>query len=348
MTSIDTTLVKNVPLRSRAGRTRFALLLTLSSVVGAGTEAFAEMDGVVAGSAAAVKLTPTDSSTRYSLPWQLRPVTIGNGVGIESAAAAFNDPNGNLDAAVATVLSASYRISEEWTPMIRLAFVGNDAPGAAVDGSSFANPVVGVTYSRKLGSYRLALFGATTIPVGTGGGDNPNLRAARTNTASMTARPADSAMFQVNYLTEIAGVDFAYVNHGLTAQAEATLQQSVRVRGSHSADATDLFRTNAAVGLHVGTFIGSHVSVGSDLRYQRWLSHPTGVDRATGMHTPYSEAEMDTATAAIGVRLHFRLGQRAWIRPGISYARGLDARGLDAPLITAQTNAAQVDIPVTF
>jgi len=56
-------------------------------------------------------------------------------------------------------------------------------------------------------------------------------------------------MFQVNYLTEIAGVDFAYVNHGFTAQAEATLQQSVRLRGSHSADATDLFRTNAAVGL---------------------------------------------------------------------------------------------------
>jgi hypothetical protein len=126
------------------------------------------------------------------------------------------------------------------------------------------------------------------------------------------------------------------------------LQQSVRVRGDNSAGATDPFRTNSAVGLHLGYFIGSHFSFGGDLRYQRWLSHPTTVSPATGARVPVSDASMDTVTAAAGPRLHFRLGKQAWIRPGISFVRGFDARGFDAPLLTAQTTAVQIDIPVMF
>jgi hypothetical protein len=64
--------------------------------------------------------------------------------------------------------------------MLRLGFVGNDAPGAALDGTAFANPLVGATYARRMGDYRLALFGATTIPIGTGGGNSPNVGAAKT------------------------------------------------------------------------------------------------------------------------------------------------------------------------
>jgi hypothetical protein len=45
---------------------------------------------------------------------------------------------------------------------------------------------------------------------------------------------------------------------------------------------------------------------------------------------------------------HFRLGKNSWVRPGISFVRGLDARGFGAPLITSQTTALQLDIPVTF
>jgi hypothetical protein len=46
--------------------------------------------------------------------------------------------------------------------------------------------------------------------------------------------------------------------------------------------------------------------------------------------------------------LHFRLGKQAWIRPGISSIRGLDTLGFDAPLLTAQTTAVQIDVPVMF
>ncbi|HXI60275.1 MAG TPA: hypothetical protein VNO55_29625, partial [Polyangia bacterium] len=285
---------------------------------------------------------------RYSLPWQLRPVTIGNLVRVDSVGAVFNEANGNLDEAVATVVTASYKINGSWAPTVRLGFVGNDAPGEATDGSSFANPLVGATYARSLGIYRLALFGATTLPVGTGGGDTPNIRAAKTNAASSTTRPADDAMFAVNYTTAIAGADLAYVNHGLTAQAEATLLQFVRVRGEHGIGATDPFRTKAALGLHLGYFIGSHFSLSSDLHYRRWLSHPTTLSAATGARIALSDADMASTTVSVGPRFHFRVGKQGWIRPGISFVRGFDARGFDAPLLTAQPTGVQVDVPVTF
>jgi hypothetical protein len=336
--------------RARTAHARVALLLTLSSTMGAAGTAYAGTPSAptVVGTTTAPALTPPETEPPYSLPWQLRPIAIGNALRVDSVAAVFNDAQGNLDEAVATVLSASYQITREWAPMVRLGFVGNDAPGAAVDGSSFANPVVGATYARRMGRYSLALFGATTIPIGMGGGDAPNPGAAKTNAASSTARPADNAMFAVNDLTEIVGADFAYVNYGFTAQAEATLLQFIRVRGGDSAGATDAFRTRSAVGLHVGYFIGSHCSLGADLSYQRWLSHPTAVNASTGARVPLSDADMDTLTAAAGPRVHFRLGKHAWIRPGLSFVRGFDARGFDAPLLTAQATAVQLDIPVTF
>jgi len=332
----------------------FVKALTLLSMIGAagaahaGTDSIRNPDGLVSTSTPPASLATPPSLSRYSLPWQLRPVATGNAVRIESAAAVFNDTNGNLDEAVTTVLTASYQITRQWAPTARLGFVGNDAPGAALDGRSFVNPLVGATYARRMGSYNLALFGATTIPVGTGGGNAPNVGAAKTNAASVTARPADEAMFAVNYLTAIVGVDLAYVNHGFTAQGEATLQQSVRVRGDNSPGATDSFRTNSAVGLHLGYFIGSYFSLGGDVLYQRRLSHPTTLSPATGARVPVSDANMDTVTAAAGPRLHFRLGKQAWIHPGISLVRGFDARGFGAPLLTAQTTAVQIDIPVMF
>lgn len=315
--------------------TLFALILVLSSP----TLAVAAEDstaGVLSAPAATASLAAPAAPLRYDLPWQLRPVTIGTAVRLESEAAGFNDaPNGNLDAAYTTMLTASVQLTREWAPMLRLGFVGNDAPGAALDGSSFVNPVVGATYARQLGTTRLALFGATAIPVGTGGGDAPNLGAAKTNAQSMVARPADQAMFAVNYLTVIGGGDVAYVNHGFTAQGEVALQQSVRVRRSSSAGAADAFRTNSSVGLHLGYYLGSHFSLGADLLYQRWLSNPTGLNS-------------DTLTVAGGPRLHFKVGKQGGIHPGLSFVRGFDGRGFDAPLVTAQPTGLQIDVPVMF
>ncbi len=291
---------------------------------------------------------PEPREAPASLPWQLRAVTTGNMISAESAVAVFRDPQGNIDLAELTALSARYQLTERWAPTIRLAFTGNDAPGAALDGMSFGNPIVGATYTRTMDRRRLALFAAAALPVGTGGGDAPDPRAARTNAASITARPADEPSFAVNYATAILGADLAYVKHGSTAQAEATLLQSVRARGAETADGTDAFRTRATMGAHLGMFLGRRVSLGADLEYRRWLSHPTTLDAMSGARVALSHDALSTLTASIGARLHLRIGN-ASLHPGLSYTRGFDGLTLHGPMrITKQTNAIALALPVRF
>jgi hypothetical protein len=267
---------------------------------------------------------------------------------VETAAAVFHDVYQNVDIASTTALAASYQLDEHWAPMLRLGFVGNNAPGAARDGTTFGNPLLGVTYTRTIERRRLALFGATTLPLGTGGGNDADPSVAKTNAAAMTVRPADDVMFHVNYATAMAGGDVSYVTHGFTAQAEATLQQSIRIRGSESADGTDTARTRAVLGAHVGTYLGSHVSLGGDVLYQRCLTHPTKLGAMTGARMPVADADMDALTLSVGVRAHFRIGA-ASVHPGLSFTRGLDATGPSAgTMITNHATAFALDVPVLF
>lgn len=262
---------------------------------------------------------------QLSLPTQLRPLITDNFVRADSTIAVFDDANANVDISETTALSASYRLTDRWAPSIRLAFGGNNAPGAVLDGSSFANPMIGATYMRSSGERRLAFLAATTLPIGTGGGDSPDLRAAKTNEASITARPADDVMFEVDYLTEIVGLDVAYTTRHLTVQAEAQLQQSIRVRGDG-----DSARTRAVLGAHLGTFLGSHVSLGADVLYQRSLSD-----------------DLSRLMVSGGVRTHFRAGATS-VHPGLSYTRGLGATQHGDMMLTNRTNAVALDLAVLF
>lgn len=280
--------------------------------------------------------------------WQLHAMTTGNLVQVDSVAAVFRDRQGNVDIAHPTTLGVRYQLTDPWAPMIRLAFAGNNAPGAALDGSSFGNPLVGATYTRGIRTRRLALFAAVALPVGSGGGNQPDARAARTNAAVVTARPADEPAFEVNYATAILGADVAYVNRGFTAQAEVTLLQSVRVRGDETAAGADAFRTRATLGAHVGGFLGRHLSVGADLEYRRWLSHPTMLDATTDPRFPSAGEDPSTLTASLGVRVHVHVGN-ASVSPGLSYTRGFDGLAPHGPMtITKQTSAVAISIPVAF
>jgi hypothetical protein len=287
------------------------------------------------------RVASAEPAETVSFPWQLHPVTSANLISLDSSAAVFRDYQGNIDIASASTLSLSYRLTERWAPMLRLGFVGNNAPGAALDGSSLGNPVVGATYTRPLKHLRLAVFGALALPVGSGGGDAPDLQAATTNTASITARPADEAMFEVNYATVILGADLAYVKKGFTAQAEATLLQGVRVRGADTAAGAEAARTRATLGAHLGMFLGRYVSLGADLDYRRWLTSAPMLDEMTGF-------DRATLTAAVGVRVHVRIASTS-LHPGLSYTRGFDGLTLHGPTtFTQQTNAIAVSIPATF
>jgi hypothetical protein len=140
-------------------------------------------------------------------------------------------------------------------------------------------------------------------------------------------------MFAVNDFTVFPGVGFAYISHGFTAQAEATLFQLTRVRGDKVQK--DSSRTNFTTGVHVGYFLIPELSIGAELRHQRWLSTPVAVKA--------NEVLRDTTTFAIGPRVHLKLADKMWLRPGIALALPLDN-----PLKDAKTKVIQLDIPFVF
>jgi hypothetical protein len=284
---------------------------------------------------------PAPAPPPYSIPFQLRPAAAATVLRSDTAFASYENPvSGNGGFTVASMLLGSYKLTPEFAPLVRLGVVSNsppDGPMAPDSGFSFINPVVGGTYLFKLSpEFRLAAFLGLTVPIGGGGGDMPDPATAAANGAGVYARSAlDNAMFAVDYFAFFPGFDIAYVAHGLTVQIEATLFQLLRVRGEGTPPGADSARTNLTTGLHVGYFLIPQLSLGAELRYQRWLSTPAAVK--------LNDKARDTLTAAFGVRFHAKLSETIWIRPALVYARGLDD-----PMDAANYNIVQLDVPVLF
>jgi hypothetical protein len=297
---------------------------------------------VAASATPATVVVPPAPPPLYSLPWQLRPVTVANVLRSDTSVAFYDNAMGS-GSTVATMLLGSYKLLPNLAALVRMGFVQNGAPGTAPDGQSFVNPVVGATYSQKVGtSFRFAAFLGATIPIGMGGGTAPDAAASGADTAGIAARSGlDNSMFAVNYTAIIPGVDFAYVANRLTLQAEATLFQLFRVRGSDSTGISpDAARTNSTMGIHAGYFVLPMLSLGGEMRYQRWLSTPTRI--VMGAKADIPSANMDTVSFAVGPRFHFKVGN-TWLRPGISYAQVLDS-----PFKDSHYKIVQVDLPVVF
>lgn len=289
---------------------------------------------------------PKPAPPPYSVPWQLRPIVAPTIVRSETSFASYEDRAGNGGMTIASIMTAAYRIpgtgpaSAGLAPVLRAAFVTDDPPPGnnTRGGAAFVNPLVGAGYAIKLdGGFRLNAFLGATIPVGGGGGDAPFAGSLNSRVKGLNARAQlDNAFFAVNDFTVIPGFGAAYVNHGLTVQVEATLLHLMRVRGE--AAQPEASKTNMTVGLHVGYFFLPELSVGSELRYQRWLNAPFAVEKDP------TDATRDTMTFAVGPRVHIKLGDLRF-RPGISYQRGLD-RPLAAS--TPNYHIAQFDLPLFF
>jgi hypothetical protein len=281
----------------------------------------------------------------YSIPWQLRPTAAATVLRSDTAFAFYESPAEKGGFTLASMLLGSYKLTPEFAPLVRLGVVSNSPPdgtatasGAALESkASFLNPVVGGTYLFNLSpDFKLAAFLGLTIPVGSGGGDKPDPSVVAANGAGIVTRSAmDNAMFAVDYFTIFPGVGLAYVAHGVTVQVEATLLQLMRVRGEGTPPGADSSKTNFTAGLHVGYFFIPQLSAGIELRHQRWLSTPASVKLAS--------ATRDTTTAAVGLRVHIKLSDTTWLRPGIAYARALDD-----PMDAANYNIVQLDIPISF
>jgi hypothetical protein len=181
-----------------------------------------------------------------------------------------------------------------------------------------------------------------TIPIGGGGGDKPDPTTLTADKAGIPARSAmDNAMFAINDFTLFPGVDLAFVKSGFTLQGEVTLLQLFRVKGDKGGNSAavppmptpnpDSSKTNLTMGVHAGYFFIPQLSAGVELRHQRWLSTPKAV-------------KADEALAvALGLRVHFKLSDKIWLRPGLAYSRGLDD-----PMSANEYSILQLDVPVVF
>jgi hypothetical protein len=256
----------------------------------------------------------------------------------------WEDANASGAFTAVTSLSASYKIPGTGAPgfglapVVRFTAVGDSPPAGAPGGFAVVNPVVGATYAFPLGGgFRAAAFLGTTIPVGMGGGDTPDAGLVTARNDGVFARAAmDNALFAVNDWTTIPGVDIAYVGHGFTVQAEATLFELVRVRGA--AVQHEASKTNFTAGLHAGWFPLRMLSIGAELRYQRWIDAPFKVEKDSTGDT------WDNFTFAFGPRFHVPVGASSWLRPGVAFSRGIDkpmAGAMNADLV-------QVDVPYVF
>jgi hypothetical protein len=269
----------------------------------------------------------------YSVPWLMRPAAPANGVRIDETLA-FDVPPGasSTTTTAVTSLTASWRPAPRWALVARQSFVRRDPSGAGA-GSAFSNPLVGVNRLWTNGPrWRGHFFAATTVPVGSGGGDAPSAGAAAALAAAVPARSGmDNALFAVNYWTLVAGAGAARVTPALTVQAEVTVLQLDRVRGPRTQDG---HRTNFTAGVHVGRFVTPRLSFGAEARMQRWLTDAAPV-RADA-------SAREQITIGAGPRLHFKVGGR-WLRPGLSYSRALDA-----PMERRGYDIVQLDVPVSF
>lgn len=282
----------------------------------------------------------------YSLPWQLRPIIAPTVLRSDTSIALYENAGGRRGTTVVSMLTASYRIpgtgppTAGLAPLVRVAIVGDDpAPGGSARGGVTAvNPLVGAAYAIKLrGGFRLNAFLGATLPIGGGGGNSPSPGALNSRVKGVNARAQlDNALFAVNDFTLIPGIGAAYVSGGFTVQVELTLLQLMRVRAA--AAQREASKTNMTTGVHVGYFFLPYLSVGGELRYQRWLNAPLAVERDT------TDGTRDTLSLAVGPRAHIKLGS-LWFRPGVAYQRGLDK-----PLASSPPNyhIVQVDLPLLF
>jgi hypothetical protein len=270
---------------------------------------------------------------------------------------AFMQTSGKEGFTGVSMLSGSFQVLKGFALALRLGLVGNSPPALAPvmgmpppPGGAVAiiNPAVSAMYSLELPAYlRLAFFLGVTVPVGMGGGDKPDPNTFAATKAGAFARSSmDNAMFGIDDFSIFPGLDFAFIFHGLTVQVEATVIQAIRVRGSAPgpvdmtgkptpAKDPDAMKTNFTTGAHVGYFIVPVFSLGAEVRYQSFLSTPAAVAKTPALR--------DNLSIAVGPRFHVRLGESAWFRPGISYARGLKGT-----LGTNDYNIAQLDLPFTF
>ncbi len=280
-------------------------------------------------------VSPAWKKSLYSLPWVMRPAIAPNLIRLDTVYANYAAPNGNGGGIVVSMLTAGYRPIPSMQTLgfyFRMAFNAN-MPAAGSSGAGLSNPMLMALWTPEIApNVRLSVFGALAIPVGMGGGNDPDMNTRNAVRGGIQPRLAmDNALFAMNYLTPVVGLGAVWTHRGLTVQAEATVLQLIRVRGE-AKDPDDL-RTNFTVGAHVGYRIIPHLTASAEVHYQHWLWTPSAVP----------ENLRGQFTATLGLRANLPVTQAGILRPGVA---------LSLPVGGAmETNnywALQVDVPFAF
>jgi long-subunit fatty acid transport protein len=117
----------------------------------------------------------------------------------------------------------------------------------------------------------------------------------------------------------------------------------LKTRGPAAADESN---TNFTTGIHLGYFVLPTISIGGEIRHQRWISTPAAIAEGGGMPPRTADQEStlrDTTTFAVGPRFHFKLNDKMWVRPGIAFIMPIDK-----PLSDSKYKMAQLDVPLAF
>lgn len=318
-------------------------LAVLSAASASHAQATTPSTGTTPAAAPATpQLTPAEARANYALPWTMRPAIAPNLLRIESSIGIRND-----GVAAVTLLTGGYAVLPTKLGFYARFGVTNSVlstPNAPATNNiatgAVTNPLLMALFTPELTKgLRLTVFGAATIPVGTGGGNTPPALTASSIATGIPTRSAmDNALFAVNYFTPILGLGAAYMRWGFTFQAEATVLQLIRVRGENHRSATDDMRTNFTVGASVGYLIHRYVTASAEFHYQHWLSAPNLLNPPTG--TPPS---VNQASFEVGVRGNWPISRTVLARPGLSFGMGFNGAMADR-----EYKVIHVDFPITF
>jgi hypothetical protein len=273
----------------------------------------------------------------YSIPWSLRPAAVPNVVRLDTGFA-LRESDGTANpttpsTVMATTLGFGLRITGDFGLLAKAALVQRFDSSA--NATAFSNPSIGALYAPKLAKgLRAGIFTGIVLPVGTSGTAETGADLRQLMRVAGAARGAmDNSLFAVSYATLPLGLGLSYVDHGLTAQVEATGFLQLRTRGATwDAEPSRGALTAAA---HVGYAIFPWLLPSVELRHQRWLSTPAPVVA--------NPASRDTSTVAFGLRTAIPMGPHLLLRPGVAYSEPLDQ-----PLVKSGTHMVQLDVPVVF
>lgn len=285
--------------------------------------------------------TPAVKKAGYALPYAMRPAIAPNLLRIDANYVSLKD---------ASIVSSL--LTGGWKPIASLPDLGfygrvglvRMSSDIADSGTAVTNPLFFALYTPEIApKLRLPIFAGVTAPIGSGGGNDPSKGTRAAVLSGIYARQAmDNALFATNYLTPTVGAGLAYVDKGLTVQAEVTVLQLMRVRGE--ALDGDKSRTNFTSGLNIGYLVlPPYLTISAELHYQRWLSTPKAVEADEAKPADARRGLRDQLTVGGGVRANIPLDDKILMRPGISYFRGIDD-----PMAKDKFSIIQLDLPIAF